>query len=497
MRKTWLIVLTIILSLNVSASQFKEILKRAENPSLIEISVKMPPEIDFSSLKIVATKKSKVFVMHDGKEPIGILITNALYKYRLTDKFFIPVAKRNFKNAIKGKYKINDNTLVFSEKAKYTVIWSYKLGKKFFKYPKLESGPFPQKIKKVFKGLTYGHPSLTLLFQKLYPNERFVTVYLDSGKNKLIYVVNPVYLKTETLFTILKYPFKYKNLRGKYRTVPVAKKTLKSHWFEKEETPYTITKHTEFDLTNDKGEHILLTTKQKVLIAKDNAPAYVVNLISHIFRKRKISIYKVNYVKVNGKQADFAHLNHLLIVKLPKNLKAGQTVEIETQTSGDIALIMFGSQRWSLGLWAWYPKPKHSEESSTFLIKAKVHKPYLAFASGTPVKRYSDDKYNYLVTKLDFPGQYPVIAAGRYQTCSRELNGYKCTAACYFEKKEAIANKFMDFFFASINYYSSIFKMDYPFKNQFLVEGISKGQAPPGIVFFSRKRTEKKYKKQQ
>ncbi len=488
MKRFLILILIAIQSCGGFSYTLKQLIEISKEPELIELKINQL-NLELGAMRVFTHKNSKVFLMKGGKETIGLLIKNGRYKYTLQDKFIIPVALRNFKSAVNGMPEWDKNSLTFSEKTKFIVIWSPKLANKFSSKSTGLSSSFPSKVKKVLNGFLLGHPVLSLLFDRLYPKENFVTVYTDSGKNKLIYVRNPVYLKSETLFAVVKYPFRHKNLRGKYRVVPVATKTLNKHWFDKEKNIFFKTVKTSLNLINDKDEHIILTTKQTVVTEKDNLSAYVVNLISTVYRKRKIANYRVLSVKINGKNGDFAHINNLLFVKLDKKYKKGETFTIETKTEGNIAIKKNGSQRWVLGIWAWYPKPRHVEENSTFNITVATKKPFIAFASGNMVKRYSDKNFNYIETNLSVPSQYPVIAGGKYHTCERVKGDYRVIAGCYVNKKEFLVDKFSDVFFKAIDFYSQIFKTPYPFHTQYLVEGFSRGQAPPGLIFFSRIRT--------
>ncbi len=478
-----LIIATLILVSPAKGETLKEIMKNAKHPYLVKTE-NLKNSIIINNLTIYASKGS-TYVLMAKNTPIGAVFENVEFEYTYDDPYFLPLAARNFKNAVKGKFKTANGKLSVKEHAKYIVVWSYELGKSLFDNKTGDREDLPEKILKISNNLTFGNPAYTLLFQKLFPDEKSHTVLIVTKKDKFLYVSNPVYLKSENLYAIYSYPFKHKNLRGKYYLVPLTKKTFKKHWFEKDENPYTKTVYTKLSLTNDRGEHVFLTSEQKVKILRNNTECYIVNLLSTIYRQKKISNYNVVSVQVDGQKADFAHESNFLFVKFNRKYKKGETVNITVKTEGDIAILKNGNQKWYLGIWAWYPKPKLNDERSVFEITVKTRKPFIPFASGNIIKRSESKDYNILETKLDIPSQFPVIAAGKYVTCSFEQNGYKCTAACYINKKEAAANRIADIYFKSLSFYSAIFKQPYPFKTETMVEGVSKGQAPPSLIFFS------------
>lgn len=486
MKKVFILVLSIIFGLSVFASQINFSADSLAQGVIVRTD-KIPKTFTLSGLTVNRAPRSSAYIIFSKGKPVGIFFRKVKVTYIFKDKYFLPLAKRNFKSLVKGKFKTTNNTLVFKAKAKYVAIWDLKLAQKFIP-EKMETGEtLPKNLQNIIKNLTSYSPVSSLILQKLQPGKGYFSCYIKTSRDEFIYEKNP-FGESEGLSYLSLYPFKFKNIRNLYQKSLLTKKTLKKSWLEKEQPSLRVVE-TVFNIENNKKEHIKVKTTQKIKILKNGTNTFKASLISQIYGRKKVRKYSVLSVKLNGKPVDFYRDKTFFIVDFRKKYNKGSFITLETITEGDIAIRKNGDQRWILNEWGWYPKPRLCEESSTYRFFVKTHKPLIPFVSGEIIKRHEDKNYNYLEAVLNTPAQFPSVTAGVFKTCFAEVNGITCTAACYAMEKEAIARKFMNIFFSSIKFYSDVFKIPYPYKQQFLVEEEIYGMSSPAIIFFSRNRT--------
>ncbi len=467
------------------SGNLKEFYNKATYPELRLLDIKTK-SFKVADLVVNLEPGGKVYLMLAGKEPVGIVIQKTSYNYKFNDKFFLPVAIRNFKNTFGEEPNIENGTMIFNDKADWVFIWSAKLGKALEKKTLPESVKFPEKVQKVFKGVLGTVPSIGAIYDRIFPQSGVVTVYIHSKKRKLAYIIDPFDNLTEEMYAVMPYNSNSVDLKGNYYVAELTSKTLKNSWFDKDNPIFTVV-DTKLNVFNDKGEHLIVKSKQRVRINRNNLKGFVANLISSRY-SNEFKYYHVKSVKVNGKDADFLHKKGQLFVDLGQGFNIGDFVTIETVCEGDIAIHPNGDNYFSLGTYAWYPQPDLSKEKSSFEITVKAPKPYSIFASGKVEDKGEDGNYNYLKTSVDNEVQFPVVAAGKYHVYTKEYNGYKCTVSSYAMAKKKHALRLANNFFVAEDFYSRLFGYPYPFKNQEIVEVNSWGfgQAPPGLIFITQ-----------
>ena len=485
LKKTKVVLLLLAFCFFGFADNLSNFYEKATYPELRLLDVKTK-NFRVADLLIQVQPDTKIYLMLAGKEPVGIAIQNVSYIYKFNDKFFMPVAIRNFKNTFGKKPDIENGEMVFKDNAKWVFIWSAKIGKALQNKALPQNTNLPEKVRKVFKGVLDISPSIGAIVDRIFPQSGFVSVYIHSKKRKLLYIIDPFDNLTEDMYAIMPFNSNSADLMGNYYVAELTSKTLKKSWFEKDNPIFTVV-DTKLDVFNDKGEHVIVKSKQRVRINRSNLRGFITNLISSRYSD-EFKYYHVKSLKVNGKDADFLHKKGQLYVDLGKGYNIGDFVNIEVVCEGDIAIHPNGDNYFSLGTYAWYPQPDLNKEKSSFEITVKAPKPYSIFASGNIVDKGEDGNYNYLKTSIDNEVQFPVVAAGKYHVYTKEYNGYKCTVSSYAMAKKKHALRLANNFFVAENYYSRLFGYPYPFKNQEIVEVNSWGfgQAPPGLIFITQ-----------
>ena len=193
-------------------------------------------------------------------------------------------------------------------------------------------------------------------------------------------------------------------------------------------------------------------------------------------------------MRVDGRPAEFLHDNDSLVVRLDRTLAAGDTAEVEMVYQGDLAVHPQGNSYWVLGTYPWYPRTEFAGELATMEIEVDVPEAEIPFASGAEVSRTAAAGRRRLVTRLDQPMQFAVVAAGKYKVVSETRGGVTCRVATYALLNEQAARKLIDKFFSSLPMFESIFDQPYPFRDVSIIEmvGWGFGQAPPGVIFFTK-----------
>ncbi|BBB31819.1 aminopeptidase N [Thermotomaculum hydrothermale] len=469
----------------VSAGNLSDFYEKATFPKLQQLNIKTK-SFKVADLVVSVKPDSKIYLMLADDEPVGIAVSNASYDYKFGDKFFLPVAVRNFKNTFGDKPNIENGKMVFKDDAEWIFIWSAKIGNALKNRVIPDGAPFPEGVKKVFNGVLGSVPSIGAVYDKIFPQSGIVSVYIHSKKRKLEYFIDPFDALTEEMYAIMPYNSNSVDLKGNYYVAELTSKTLKNSWLDKDNPLFTVV-DTKLDVFNDKGDHLIVKSKQRVRINRNNLKGFFTNLISSRY-DNEFKYYHAKSVKVDGKNVSFLHKKGRLFVDLGKPYNLGDFVTIETVCEGDIAIHPSGDNYFSLGTYAWYPQPDLDKEKSSFEITVKAPKPYTIFASGNIVDKGEDGDYNYLKTSIDDEVQFPVVAAGKYHVYSKDYNGYKCTVSSYAMAKKKHALRLANNFLVASDYYSRLFGYKYPFKNQEVVEVNSWGfgQAPPGLIFITQ-----------
>ncbi len=485
MRKILIYFVVLFFCFQISAGELAEFYKQATYPKLKKITLKTK-SLKIADLKLTLKEETSVYLMIAGDYPVGVALKNASFSYCFSDPYFLPVAKRNFKHCFKRDIKEEDGKIVVNGNADYVFIWNNSLGQKLSSLNIEGQSEFPEEVKKVFDGFFFPAPSIASVFQKFFKSSAITSVYLQSGKDKFVYEIDPVQYAEEILYAVMPYPFVYKDYRGKYYQAVLTVKTLKKNWFEKDVPLFSVVK-TSLDVFNDKDEHVIVRSNQRVRVNVNNLGCFFASLLSRKY-KDVFRDYKVNFVKINGEPADFIHTNGLLVVKFNKKHGMGDFVNVEVECQGDIAIHPGGDNFFSLGVEPWYPQPSLFMEKSEFTINFKAPSDYSLFASGETVESGEKDGYSFLKTRLEEGMQFPVVVAGKYHVYQKDYQGYKCTVASYALAKKKHALRLANNFFVAEDYYSNVFGFKYPFKEQKIVEVNSWGfgQAPPGLIFITK-----------
>ncbi len=468
-----------------NARNLQNFYKHSTCPDLKPLNIKTN-SFKIADLKVENNSNSKIYLMVAGDTPVGIAVENCSYHYTFNDRYFLPVAIRNIKNALGEKLKPENGVIHLKDNAKWIFIWNKKIADTLSKKSLNQKTDFPEEVRKIFKGMLDEKPSMAAIYGTLFNSKGYTSVYIHSKKKRLFYNIDTILSQEEALYAIVPSNSTNIDFKNKYSNVVLTRKTLRNSWFDKD-NPYFTVVDTKLNIFNDKDEHVIVTSTQRARINGMNIKMLVIPLINAKYSDR-FRYYRVKELTVNGKDAEFIHDGSLLFIKLDKQYNAGDYLTFSVKVEGDIAIHPNGDNYFSLGTYPWYPQPYLAFEKSTFEITVKAPKPYSIFACGRVIEKGTEGNYNYLKTKLEHQSQFPVVAAGKYHIFTKDFNGYKCTVSSYAMSKEKHALRLANNFFVAEDFYSSLFGYKYPFKEQDIVEVNSWGfgQAPSGFIFITQ-----------
>ncbi len=311
-----------------------------------------------------------------------------------------------------------------------------------------------------------------------------------DGDSYYVYKRDPLQARAEELYALDRQTgnhdvAEYRNALFNYK---LATQPIDRAWWETSTGP-TIATHERIEVDNPQGDLVRIKTTTSLTVFEEGTKLWRADLATYVLDNRyNVRLNQVTSVKVNGQSADYLHYNHELLVKLDRVYKAGETLEIEVENSGEIAIHPEGNQYWTLGTWAWYPQPDLNGEIATLDIRVRCPKDYKPYASGDKVSLETEGEHQVLTTHLDKPVQFPVITAGKWHETSEERGGIRCTVGSYGVARPKGSERLINLFFSAIQYYGQLFGTPYPFKDMTILEvkEWGRGQAPANIIFISQ-----------
>lgn len=457
--------------------------------------VQLPKSVNLGALQFNLSDGAKAWQIVAAGQPCGIIVEDAAtFTYHTTDKFGIPLARRNVKGAVKGAdVNITDTGNLFQLRGSVSrfVIWTWEYGG----IPPIAGGEAPGKdlrdwLADVSQNGTSYAPGNELLNAK-YNRVRGVVLAIFKGKgNTFQYLRDPIKSMEQSLVLMEKIKrgsFASKNLWGKWAGYNMISEPVGRKWWDRFPAALVSTRE-KIEIDNKDGEFTEITTWATLKATMDNVSMWRVNLRSQVNFKDNPRKILVNRVLVDGKEANFNHRDHELFVHLGKTLKQGEETTVEVVTSGELAFRPAGDKFWSLGTFPWYPQPDLNGEFAHLEIILRVPKPFTPFASGNKVSLEESDTHVTLHTKLERPMQFPVVAAGEYKLATAEQDGLRCNVATYIFDRKKSAERLQNNFFASAKFYNLLFGTPYPFEEFTIIERNTYGfgQAPPGIIFMTK-----------
>lgn len=444
--------------------------------------------IQLHQAKIEPAPGTAIHQLLAGDRPCGLYVAGpAKLTYRVSDRFSVPVAKRNLKRSGRLEVTTDDQEgLTIVESLNGGLVWNLGLA-----LPLAESEarpPFPKWATGLLEQPLFERPSVLMLTAQGTGVKGAVYALLNGEREVLRLHRDPVGTAIETLSRIGEIDRAYKAHRSRPIALRLADSPVARNWWDRFPGALVAT-HEDLRIENPKGKKVVVTAITDLQATQNGVALWAVDLMSEVvFDDNDAPTIDVRSVQVDGRAADFLHRDDRLLVALPRPLAQGDTVQVKVIHESDLAWRPGGDNFWSLGTWAWYPQPELNAELATVDLELRVPKALTPFASGEVVERREEGDHAIVRTRLEHPMQFPVLAAGNYRIYSESRDGLTCHVATYATGKEKGAKRLINNFFASAEYYKNLFNIPYPFKEFTIVEinAWGFGQAPPGMIFITK-----------
>ncbi len=433
--------------------------------------------------EIVPAAGTRVRTLMAGGAPCGLVFEGpAELRYRVEDRFSIPVTERNVGRLSTLKMKRDGDALEISEELSGAVIWGWGLGEE----GQAKGAGLPDWAEKLLAGRRFTPPSHALLTAEANGIEGMRYGLLRGDLIELLLHVDPRQGE-ESLYRLAKGAEPGQNLReGIWRTGLAAQPIGRAWW----DRPLAdlVAEHERIAVENPKGEMLRIVSRSRLRARRAGTAVWQADLIDRVYAdgglRHEVAIRSV---RVDGRDADFLHQNDELLVALGRAFADEETVEVEVAYEGEIAQRRSEDSSWVLGTGPWYPRKDLAGELATMEITVDVPEAWMPFASGAEVSRTKEGGRHKLATRLGRPMQTAVVMAGKYRVLEETQKGVTCRAAINPMQREEAARKLIGRFFAGRAFFEQLFDEPYPFRD-FSILQVHRwgfGQAPPGIVFFT------------
>jgi hypothetical protein len=434
--------------------------------------------------EIVPEPGTRVHALVAGGVSCGLVFEGpAQLRYRVEDKFSIPVAERNVRRFATLTTRRVKEVLEISEELSGAVVWGWGLGEA----GEATRAGLPDWAAKLLAGRRFPAPSHDLLANEANGIEGSRYVLLRGGLVDLFLHVDPR-AREENLFRIAKAIDRGSTFREGIGETPLASQPIGRAWWERPSAEL-VAEHERLAVENPRGELLRIVSNSRLRAGRAGIAFWQADLLNHILDVKGLHPVTVRSVRVDGRAADFLHRDDELLVPLGRALADKETVEVEVTYERQIAVDPRNDNLyWVLDTDAWYPRQDLEGELAALEITLDVPEGWTPFASGSEISRTQEEGRSKLVTRIDRPMQAAAVAAGKYRAIEEARDGVTCRAATYAMLKEDAARKIIDRFFAGRVFFEQLFQEPYPFRDVSIVEinAWGFGQAPAGIMFFAQ-----------
>jgi len=312
----------------------------------------------------------------------------------------------------------------------------------------------------------------------------FVRAEISGGKDPLLYVLDGLETKTESLAAIhdsrYRPPLSYGSTLSNQPVGRDRKDAL---------VPRYLLARVDLDVTASDGNDVTMSVTETYVGVGGTTNVLLLDLYDTVLGR---NLHDERHLKVtgvfdqDGKPVPFDHAMDEIAVGLPTPLKPQTMVTLRFEIAGDILVRPNGDNYWGLGTLPWFPQPDMGHQYYTVHAKLKVKKPFVPLVPGSTVHRGEDGDWNVLETKIDKPVQFMVMLAGRYVFDEATENGLTVRVASYGGSNRKAFRKLVNLSQKMIAYYQQ-FLGPFPFDefNVIEINDLGWGQAPPGTMFIT------------
>jgi|CXWL01.1.fsa_nt_gi hypothetical protein len=430
-----------------------------------------------------------------GDRTVGVIFDGGVaLVYRVEDPFSVPVAKRNLRSSTGLSPRADGAALVIEKVLEGAAVWGYGLlpdaELATTAEPPPPPAPLPEWLAELMSKKLGENPALDLLVSSAQGDAGYRWAALHASGDDYVLDVDPrPAVAIEQLSRYQPIDRAARIYGGRWNAHGLVTQPTAAHWWDARPLDFATTA-TAIDLVNPSGTQATITSRLTVQALRNGLTLLPFSLRSK-FEDTDANVRELRVVGLTaaGQPADYVHDEGLLLVALPRPLRAGESVELEVRTAGDILDRPDGNSYWILRTESWYPKPRSTgAEHSTFRLSVESADPLVPFASGEIVSREKTPTGTRVTTRIDVPTEHAAVIAGRYTTFDQEHDGARVHVSTYASAKKAEAERVAGIVFGVRSCLEGWLGVPFPFQDLEMVEIVDWGwgQAPPGVVFITK-----------
>ena len=457
----------------------------------VEREVARPPRVVVGRAEIVPEAGARAFALTDGERRCGLLLIGpSRLRYRVEDRYSIPVARRNLRAAEGLGVELRDEALEISARLRGAAVWGDEL-----EFGEALSGaPLPALPEWASRALDLqrgSNPARDLLAGRANGDPGFRWALFETERGTLVLDVDPrrAVQATEFLARLRRPDARETRDTDRLETIELAAQPIGREWGEVQGVEFTVTE-TEIELVNPAGEVAVVTARSRIVAERDGLSLVQLVLVPAQRDSRgRLRPVTLESVTVDGAPVESLWRGVSLLVRLPKPLRRGESVWIESRNRGEVLWRPEGNSYWLLGDFAWYPRPGvGGDERSSFRLSIESRAPFVPIAPGREIERSSSAGVNRVRTELAGSHTHLSVLAGDYTSLTEAAAGMKAEVASYAFGKGDEARLVGRNVLAIRGCLEEWLGVPYPFPDVRAVEVSSWGwgQAPAGILLLTR-----------
>ncbi len=323
------------------------------------------------------------------------------------------------------------------------------------------------------------------------PAVPFVRIEAGGGKDDLVYVLDRLTARSESVFVAQRLPTMREHgddrkFLAVLSDVPVGRERRDPL------RPEFLLTDVDLTLTASDGTRATLSVTETFSAVAGNPAILLLDLYDVIRRPKKLGGFEKKPVRLvgafdeAGNPLETDHRRSSLAVALRAPLAPGKPVKVRFEIEGELLHRPWGDSYWELGTEPWFPQPDMGGQYYTVRSTVKVQKPFVPLVPGKTVRRVEEGEYNVLETRIGKPVQFFVVLAGKYQFDEEEKDGLTIRVASYAGENRIAFRKLLGLSRKAIEYFSG-FLGPFPFEEFNIVEinDFGYGQAPPAFMFIT------------
>lgn len=464
-------------------------LKAIDQPAVLGVA-EAPAEIRVGRATIRPTPGRPLLVLSVDGRPCGVALPDGgELAYRVEDRFSIPVARRNQKRARVLALREEGGALLLSTAIGPSAVWGWDLGIAATG-PAPAGAALPAELAELLAKDLDSNPGRDLTLAESNGEAGFRWALFRTDGDPLTLDVDPrPWARQETLSRLDRLDSDAGPFAGRWFSEEVAAQPIGGVWWDAPAVDY-LALETHLDVKQDSAEHVVVTARTRVETMRDGVSVLPFTLVDVILDDHgRPRPYTLKRLTVDGREADHAHRDNVLLVDVGRELKRGESVTVETSSEGELLIRPGGNSYWMLGIWSWYPKLAGAgEEFAAFEISAESLDPFVPFASGEIKSREKTATGTRVRTWLRGPMQHAVVLAGKYRTVTDEADGSRIHVSAYVDAKDSEAKRVAGIVRGIRGCFEQWLGVPYPFQDLQVLEiaDWGWGQAPPGVIFITQ-----------